>query len=161
MHPLFVEGGLILGTFMKNSVLEQGVVLIVEDDDNDAFLLRRALDEMSSLIVRIVPDGLEAQHYLRGEGKHSDRGRSPIPDVIVCDYNMPKCNGVEFAQWLRNGTEWSDLALIFFSVAWAPHQVKSLLELGVDLCLRKEADFNRLLETAHVIHQYVRRGRVR
>jgi CheY-like chemotaxis protein len=146
---------------MKDSVLEQGVVLIVEDDDNDAFLLRRALDEMSSLIVRIVPNGLEAQHYLRGEGKHSDRSQFPIPDVIVCDYNMPICNGVEFAQWLRSCPEWNDLSLIFFSVAWAPHQVKSLMELGVDLCLRKEADFNRLLETAHVVHQYVRRGRVK
>jgi two-component system response regulator len=146
---------------MKNSVLEQGVVLIVEDDDNDAFLLRRALDEMSSLIVRIVPNGLEAQHYLNGDGKHSERSRYPIPDVIVCDYNMPICNGIEFAQWLRSFPQWNDLSLIFFSVAWAPHQVKSLMELGVDLCLRKEADFNRLLETAHVIHQYVRRGRVR
>jgi CheY-like chemotaxis protein len=146
---------------MKDSVLEQGVVLIVEDDENDAFLLRRALDEMSSLIVRIVPNGLEAQHYLRGEGKYSDRSQYPIPDVIVCDYNMPICNGVEFAQWLRNDPEWNDLALIFFSVAWAPHQAKSLLELGVDLCLRKDAEFNRLLETAHVIHQYVRRGRVK
>ena len=146
---------------MKDSVLEQGAVLIVEDDENDAFLLRRALDEMSSLIVRIVPNGLEAQHYLRGEGKHADRSQYPIPDVIVCDHNMPNCNGVEFAQWLRNDPAWNDLSLIFFSVACAPHQVKSLMELGVDLCLRKEADFNRLLETAHVIHQYVRRGRVR
>ncbi|HEY0552412.1 MAG TPA: response regulator [Verrucomicrobiae bacterium] len=146
---------------MKNSLLEQGVVLIAEDDDNDAFLLRRALDEMSSLTVRIVSNGSEAQNYLRGEGKYSDRSQFPIPDVIVCDYNMPICNGVEFAQWLRNTSQWNDLSLIFFSVAWAPHQVKSLVELGVDLCLRKEADFNRLLETAHVIHQYVRRGRAK
>ena len=146
---------------MSDSVLEQGVVLVVEDDDNDAFLLRRALDEMSGLIVRIVPNGIEAQHYLRGEGDYSDRTRHPIPDVIVCDYNLPLCNGVEFAQWLRSDPQWNDLSLIFFSNGWAQHQIKSLMELGVDLCLRKELDFNRLLETAHVIHQYVRRGRMK
>jgi CheY-like chemotaxis protein len=122
-------------------------------------LLRRALDEMSNLIVRIVPNGLEAQLYLRGEGKYSDRERHPFPDVIVCDYNMPVCNGVEFAQWLRGDVVWNKVPLIFFSSVWAQHQVKSLMDLGVDLCLRKEVEFNAMLETAHVIGQYVRRGR--
>jgi CheY-like chemotaxis protein len=146
--------------FMKSGDVNRGVVLIVEDDENDVFLLRRALAEMSDLSVRAVHDGLEAQRYLRGLDQFSDREKYPLPDVIVCDHNMPECNGVEFTRWFRGEPAWKDIPLIFFSRAWAQHLVNLLVELGVDLCLRKSSAWPDLLETAHIIHQYMRRGRV-
>jgi len=49
-----------------------------------------------------VPDACEAMHYIQGEGKYSDVGKYPIPDVILLDLKMPRINGFEFLEWLRS-----------------------------------------------------------
>ena len=64
----------------------QKIVLIVDDNPNDRFLLRHAF-EKAELPCKVVEaaDGLEAINYLGGEPPYSDRTRYPLPDLVVLD----------------------------------------------------------------------------
>ena len=71
-------------------------LLIVDDDDIDAIALERAMRKLRMLnAVHRARDGLEALTMLRSAG-------IPSPYIILLDLNMPRMNGLEFLQALRN-----------------------------------------------------------
>ena len=64
-------------------------ILLVEDDADDVLQLGLALKEAgipNPLVV--VPDGVEALEYLKGEGKYSERAKFPLPSLILLDLHM-------------------------------------------------------------------------
>lgn len=86
-----------------NGMKKIRTVLIVEDAEDDAFLLKRALSKstFTGEHVHIVANGKEAQDYLEGIGDYEDRQRYPIPDIIFTDLKMPIMNGFELLKWLK------------------------------------------------------------
>jgi CheY-like chemotaxis protein len=78
-------------------------ILLVEDDDIDAEAIVRAFRKQKiANPVTIVSDGIEALKVLRGTG---DQERLPRPYLILLDINMPRMNGIEFLQVLRQDAE--------------------------------------------------------
>src|SRR5690348_1159485 len=85
-------------------------ILVMEDDENDALLLQRALNRLNiTNAVHIVADGEEGIAYLTGAGKYSDRRKYPFPGFIITDLKMPKKGGFEVLKWLHDH---EDLRLI-------------------------------------------------
>lgn len=79
--------------------------LLVEDDKNDMKLMEEQIKASSeSIRVQWVSDGAEAVRYLKGEVEYSDRGRFPVPDVILLDLKMPRFSGFDFLEWLHHGS---------------------------------------------------------
>lgn len=74
-------------------------VLLVEDDDVDVMVVRRAFRkrQMADRLF-VARDGIEALEVLRGVG---DRPPLPRPYLILLDLNMPRMNGLEFLDELR------------------------------------------------------------
>jgi CheY-like chemotaxis protein len=78
-------------------------VLLVEDDEIDAEVVRRAFRRLKIVNpITIVNNGYEALDVLRGE---NGRERLRRPYVILLDLNMPRMNGIEFLQQLRQDPE--------------------------------------------------------
>lgn len=74
-------------------------ILLVEDDQVDVKAFRRALNEQRiANPVYVASDGIEALRMLRGE--HPDGG-VPHPYLILLDLNMPRMNGFEFLEEVR------------------------------------------------------------
>jgi CheY-like chemotaxis protein len=81
-------------------------ILLVEDDENDAFLFKRALKKCNILSsVQWVQDGADAISYLTGEVAYVNRTAFPFPEVIVLDLKMPRMPGLDLLAWLRDHPE--------------------------------------------------------
>lgn len=65
-----------------------GAIVLVEDDEDDIFLIRAALDELKvANSVEVFRNGLDALSYLETQ--------NDVPFLIVSDLNMPVMNGFE------------------------------------------------------------------
>lgn len=78
-------------------------ILLVDDDEVDAEAIVRGFqNQRIGNPFTVVPDGIEAFHALRGTDGHE---RLPRPYMILLDINMPRMNGIEFLQALRQDPE--------------------------------------------------------
>src|SRR5690606_21942978 len=78
-------------------------ILLVDDDEVDAEAIVRGFkSQRIGNPFTVVPDGIEAFHALRGT---NGRTRLPRPYMILLDINMPRMNGIEFLQALRQDPE--------------------------------------------------------
>ncbi|MFZ2957677.1 MAG: response regulator [Candidatus Ozemobacteraceae bacterium] len=75
-------------------------ILLIEDDEVDAMTIKRGFQRarIANQIVR-AKDGIEGLELLRGEAKAGELGK---PCIILLDLNMPRMNGFEFLDELRN-----------------------------------------------------------
>lgn len=81
---------------LKSSVNEDDAfVLVVEDQANERELLAGIL-RMNGYRVATASDGIEALEYLENNG---------VPEFIVVDMHLPRCNGVELVQQIRKSPE--------------------------------------------------------
>lgn len=74
---------------------EEGIdVLLVEDNEDHAFLVRKTIQSIAKdrFHVKAVADGEEAIAYIKRRGRYKDRER---PDLILLDLRLPKKG------WLR------------------------------------------------------------
>ncbi|MEM9386011.1 MAG: response regulator [Pseudomonadota bacterium] len=81
-------------------------ILLVEDDQLDVTLLKRSFEkEKIANPISVAADGIEALEMLRG-------GLIPKPYLILLDINMPRMNGHEFLQEVRQDSDLHD-AIVF------------------------------------------------
>ena len=78
-------------------------ILLVDDDSDDQLLFQEALSEADSAITfQSACNGIDALEKLNSEGYN-------LPDLIFMDVNMPKMNGLELLEVIRNTERWKDL----------------------------------------------------
>ena len=82
--------------------LDQATILLAEDDQNDVFFMQRAFSQARLLNpLKVVRDGEETIQYLQGEGVYADRVQYPFPVLLLLDLRMPRRNGFDVLEWLR------------------------------------------------------------
>lgn len=78
---------------------EEVVFVIVEDDDVDVMVLKRSFLRLKiANPIVIARDGIEALDILRGE---NGKDRLAMPYILLIDLNMPRMNGIEFLETIR------------------------------------------------------------
>src|SRR5437763_9063649 len=93
-------------------------ILLVEDDENDSFFVRRGFKKAGVVNpMQIVRDGQEAINYLRGEGKFAQRDNFPLPDIILLDLKLPFVMGLDVLKWIRQQSDLSPIVVILTSSA--------------------------------------------
>lgn len=121
--------------------------LLVEDDENDVILLRRALQRADpGAKLQTARHGNEAKEYLLGSGKFADRTTYPPPWVVLSDLKMPRCSGLELVQWMRTQPRFRTLPFIMFSSSDQPADVALAYQAGANWYLAKPTAFNALVE---------------
>ena len=69
-----------------------------------------------------------------------------IPDVIICDINMPNMNGIEFCEKLKTQKGHIDTPVIFLSAFTDEHLFLSAIQSGGEVFLSKPIRFPALLK---------------
>ncbi len=81
-------------------------ILVAEDDEDDAFIMQRALKETGlPFEMQHVQTGDEAVDYLIGTGVYADREKFPLPVLVFLDLKMPGRSGFDVLEWKRGRPE--------------------------------------------------------
>jgi CheY-like chemotaxis protein len=133
-------------------------ILLIEDSEDDAFLLEKALNrEGINCSLRRVENGVQAVSYLEGEGNHADRNISPFPDVVFTDLNMPVMDGFEVLHWLKTHPKRSVLPVMVFSASADAGDIDRAYRLGANAYLVKPSSMVELQASVVVAHEFWKR----
>ncbi|MBD1821124.1 response regulator [Cyanobacteria bacterium FACHB-DQ100] len=123
-------------------------ILLAEDNPNDLLFIKRAIDRGSlPVILYHVVNGEEAVSYLKGEGQYGDRERYPLPSLVISNMKMPRMNGLQLLQWIRQRSAWRDLPVVVLSSSGDPGEVGQFERLGANSYFVKPVDLNDLVTT--------------
>jgi CheY-like chemotaxis protein len=130
-------------------------VLLVEDNDDDALMMQRAIDcEEIAVPIHHCHNGVEAMAYLAGEGEFGDRERYPFPSMIISDLKMPGKSGFEVLEWLRDNPSLMVIPVIIWSSSSDDADVKHAYCLGANGYLCKPYTFNELKVVVRDMFRY-------
>ena len=134
---------------------KRATILLVEDDPGDQELTRRALEEdVVRTDLRIVNDGKEALDYLRREGSFSDPETSPKPDLILLDLNMPRIDGRQVLEKVREDPEISRIPVIALTTSDEEEDVVRSYDLGCKSFIKKPVEVETFIETIRELQHY-------
>lgn len=126
-------------------------ILLVEDNSADIELTLEALSEHKlANRVTVVRDGVEAMEYLRCEGKYNQRAQVN-PAVILLDIKMPRMDGIEVLQAIRNDDKLKMLPVVILTSSREEPDMKKCYELNANAYVVKPVDFKSFIEAVKLV----------
>lgn len=129
-------------------------LLLVEDSEDDVFLMRRALRKMNiPLSLQVAMDGQEALDYLAGTGKFSDRGQYPLPALVFLDLKLPYVHGFEVLQWIRQHENLASLPVVVLTSSPEERDRRQAQQLGAKAYYVKPPQSDLLMQAMQFISE--------
>jgi CheY-like chemotaxis protein len=139
----------------RNHRTRNATILLVEDDPGDQELTRRALeDDIVRTNLRIVNDGKEALDYLHREGAFTDPKDSPRPDLILLDLNMPRVDGRQVLEQVREDPDISRIPVIALTTSDEEEDVLRSYALGCKSFIKKPVEIDAFIEAIRELQHY-------
>ncbi|MDP1687490.1 response regulator [Hydrogenophaga sp.] len=125
-------------------------ILLVEDNPMDLDLTLRAFNKKKfSNTIQVARDGEEAlaffPRWAAGE---------PLPAVILLDINLPKVNGLEVLQKLKEHPVFRRIPVVVLTSSRENSDLDTAYDLGVNSYIEKPVSFNKFIEVAEHIELY-------
>lgn len=128
---------------------------MADDDENDIKLLRRAFQKAGiDTPIAAVRDGEEAIHYLQGDKPYADRDTFPIPALLLLDLKMPRTDGFEVLEWLRQQSGLKQMLVVVMTSSDEPQDIDRAYDLGANSFVKKPNDFTSLAAISQKLHDY-------
>jgi CheY-like chemotaxis protein len=132
-----------------------GTILLVEDNEDDVFLMTRALNAAHiENPMSVVEDGQQAVDYLSGAGPFADRDAYPLPVIVFLDLKLPIMMGLEVLAWIRADPKFADIIVVVLTSSNEPSDLKEAYRLGANSYVVKPPDADQLLEMARAFKWY-------
>jgi CheY-like chemotaxis protein len=107
------------------------LILLAENDLNDVFFMRRALQRASlANPLFVARDGQVALDYISGDGPYADRRSFPAPSLLLLDLNMPRVDGLDVLAWLHSHPEHNGFPIVVLSSSDHEDEVRKAKALG-------------------------------
>jgi len=134
---------------------DEAVVLLVEDVEDDAELVRRAFAKGSVVNpLQIVRTGEEALEYLTGTGRYANRAEYPLPELLLLDLKLPGIDGFQVLRWIRQQPELKALRVVVLTSSQALSDATEAYKAGANSFLVKPIDFNDFVNVTNAIQGY-------
>lgn len=112
-------------------------ILVVEDEKSLCEAIRIKL-EKRGIGVKAVNSAEEAIKFLEGSNN---------PDLIWLDLRLPRMNGLQFLELMRNNPDWKNKKVIIVSVSGSQEIIEKAKALGiVDYLVKSELEFNNIID---------------
>jgi CheY-like chemotaxis protein len=129
--------------------MAERVLLAIEDDDAEYFIITIALKELAIPIRFLrVPDGEQGIGFLENTHGHE---LAPRPDLILLNLNLPKKNGLEVLAEIRENESLRSIPVIIFTTSNTTAERKRALALGANDFISKPGTITSLIETFRTI----------
>lgn len=127
-------------------------ILLVEDNPGDIELTKIALEENKlSNNLSVVQNGVDAMAYLRRQPPYQAATR---PDVILLDLNLPKKDGREVLEEVKNDAGLADIPVVILTTSSAEEDVLKAYRLHVNCYVRKPLDLDQFVKVVKSIEDF-------
>lgn len=126
--------------------------LLIEDDEDHAQLVIRSLRN-NRVINRIdhINNGADAIDYLYAHGKYQSR---ELPDIILLDLKLPKIDGLEVLQKIKNDDVLKMIPVVVLTTSDAESDKTAAYLKHANSYLVKPLDFIRFRKMAEELNLY-------
>tara|TARA_R100001369_G_scaffold81955_2_gene113370 strand:- start:25254 stop:25667 length:414 start_codon:yes stop_codon:yes gene_type:complete len=114
-------------------------ILLIEDNEGDLFLMNEVIRNMGITGISIKKDGKTAMDFLINT--------SEIPNLIFLDINLPRVNGFEVLEFIRNNKSLEDIPVVIFSTSSSMRDVILAYKNKASCFLTKQDNFDDFQET--------------
>lgn len=127
-------------------------ILLVEDNPGDVRLTREALKEAKvNNQLFVVEDGVEAMAFLRSEGEYAD---APRPDLILLDLNLPKKDGREVLEEIKQDLELKRIPVVVLTTSRAEEDILKSYNLHANCYVTKPVDLDQFINIVKSIEDF-------
>jgi two-component system, response regulator len=119
-------------------------IILVEDNESDADLVMRTLkrNNLANNVLHLQ-DGQEVLNYFFSE---SIMKNSSNPKVILLDLKMPKVNGIEVLEKLKENEYTSTIPVVILTSSAEESDLKKCYELGANSYVVKPVAFEDFVQ---------------
>ncbi|MFC5747636.1 response regulator [Actinomadura rugatobispora] len=127
-------------------------VLLVEDDPGDELMTREAFeDNKVGNVLHVVRDGLEALDFLYRRGEYAD---APRPDLILLDLNLPRYDGRQVLEQIKNDGELASIPVVVLTTSSAEEDILRSYRLHANAYVTKPVDFEQFIAAIRQIDDF-------
>jgi chemotaxis family two-component system response regulator Rcp1 len=117
-------------------------ILLVEDNPGDVRFTAEVLKEAQVRNnLSVAKDGVEAIAFLRRQGQFAN---APRPDLILLDLNLPKKNGLEMLNEIKNTDELKSIPVVILTTSETEPDINRSFDLSANCYITKPIDVERL-----------------
>ncbi|MBI5664839.1 MAG: response regulator [Nitrospirae bacterium] len=128
-------------------------VLLVEDNPGDVRLMQEALkDSKVCNNLHVVYDGEEAMSFLRCQDKYSSG--VPEPDLIMLDLNLPKKDGREVLEDIKNDPALKHIPVVVITTSSAEEDILKSYNLHANCYVTKPVNLDQFIRVVHAIEDF-------
>ena len=127
-------------------------ILLVEDNPGDARLTMEVIKE-NKIVNNLhhVSDGVEAMAFLRKQGQYFD---VPQPDLILLDLNMPKMDGREVLENMKQDDQLKRIPVVVLTTSQAEEDIFRSYDLHANCYICKPVDLDQFIEVIKSINDF-------
>jgi two-component system response regulator len=130
-------------------------ILLVEDNDNDIILTKRALTKANIKNELVIArDGVEAIDYLYGKFQKNSGDERLCPALILLDLNLPKVDGLEVLKRIRDDKRTYICPVVILTSSKEDIDLTRGYELGANSYIRKPVDYFQFVEAMRQLGLY-------
>jgi CheY-like chemotaxis protein len=130
-------------------------LLLVEDNDNDIILTKRALTKANIKNELVIArDGVEAIDYLYGKPEKNSGDERLCPALILLDLKLPKVDGLEVLKRIRDDKRTYICPVVILTSSKEDIDLTGCYELGANSYIRKPVDYLQFVEAIRQLGLY-------
>ncbi len=127
-------------------------ILLVEDSPSDAALTVEALKAGKiANNLNHVSDGVEAMLFLRRRGAYANAVK---PDLILLDLNLPRKDGREVLEEMKNDPELKTIPVVVLTTSRADRDILRSYELHANCFITKPVEFSKFIDVVKSIEHF-------
>jgi len=129
-------------------------ILLIEDNPADIYLMRNGLNNSEIFHqLHLVVDGDDAIKFLNKESKYL---YAPTPDFILLDLNLPRKDGREVLEELKNDSRLNKIPLIILSTSEFDKNILDEYDSKTNKFIIKPFDMKSSKYIIHEIEKFIK-----